>query len=182
MKKIIVITAVGLLLGMGGAVGIVVAREKQARAAAPRPAADSTAMHADSTDRTEHGDSLPVDTAHADSARADSAFSDSAYAAAHGPIDSIAIPRPTEGPGSLAAEVAEASQPLGPGEERLARIFAAMRPEEAARVLEQMSDREVRRLLSHLRERQAAAIMSSISPERAAVISSAVIRGERSSP
>lgn len=182
MKKIILITAVGLLLGMGGAVGIVVTREKQARAAAPRPATDSTAAQADSTHGAEHNDSVQVDSAHADAARADSAFSDSAYAAAHGPIDSIMIPRPTERQDSLLSAVAGANQPQAAGEERLARIFAAMRPEEAARVLEQMSDPEVRRLLSHLRERQAAAIMSSISPERAAVISSALIRGERSSP
>jgi hypothetical protein len=188
MKKMIVITAIGLLLGMGGAVGIVVVREKQARAVAPRPVAADTTAHSDSI---AHADSARLavlpDSAQPDSSMADSVFSDSAYAAAHVPADSTAATGTGSSaaqrrPGSMVAEVAAANQEAGPDEQRLARIFAAMRPEEAARVLEQMTDPEIRRLLSHLRERQAAAIMSNISPERAAVISSAVIRGERSSP
>ena len=90
--------------------------------------------------------------------------------------------RPVAGPESVSTNIHTVSAAESPDEERLARIFAAMRPDQAARVLEQMTDAEIRLLLSHLRERQAAAIMSSISPERAAVISSAVIRGGRSTP
>ena len=188
MKKLIILTIVGLLLGLAGAVGIVVVREKQARAAAVTLAADSAGLHADSAVAGAAHDSAAVDStahlAHGDSAAIDSlataapATDSAAPAAAPG----TAARTPVSRPDSLRAEVIAASGPAGPDEQRLARIFAAMRPEEAARVLEQMTDPEIRLLLSHLRERQAAAIMSSIAPERAAVISSAVIRGERSSP
>lgn len=182
MKKLIVLSVLGLLLGLSGAVAIVVVREKQARAAAPRPVADSAAVHGDTAHHAAgHADSASADTMHAAAEHAGAHAPDSLHAA-----DSIGggayAAAVVEGRDSVVAEVAAAGTPGGPDEQRLARIFAAMRPNEAARVLEQMTDPEVRRLLSHLRERQAAAIMSSISPERAAVISSAVIRGERSTP
>ncbi len=191
MKKLIILTVAGLLLGLAGAVGIVVVREKQARAAALPAAADSAALHADSAGLAAPHDSAAVDSATAHLAQGDSAavetlaHTDSvgALAASAAADSGRALPAPVTRPDSLRAEVIAASgRPAGPDEQRLARIFAAMRPEEAARVLEQMTDPEIRLLLSHLRERQAAAIMSSIAPERAAVISSAVIRGERSSP
>jgi hypothetical protein len=182
MKKLIVLSVLGLLLGLSGAVAIVVVREKQARAAAPRVVVDSAAAHGDSAQHAAiHGDSAAAGPAHAGEADADTLAADSLHVEAGGGGAYAAAV--VEGRDSLVAEVAAATAtPGGPDEQRLARIFAAMRPNQAARVLEQMTDPEVRRLLSHLRERQAAAIMSSISPERAAVISSAVIRGERSTP
>ena len=190
MKKMIILTVLGLLVGLAGAVGIVITREKQARAAAALVAADSAALHADSA--AAHDDPLRADSAHAPVAHGDSTVADSAHAV-HGaaPVDSslaaIAgvqlVPAGGTGRDSLTETVVAASAPVNADQEkRLARIFAAMRPNEAARVMEQMTDPEVKRLLSHLGERQAAAIMSSISPERAAVISSALIRGDRSAP
>src|SRR5690606_2061369 len=43
MKKLIIITLFGLFLGLSGAIGIVIAREKQVRASMPPPAPDSAA-------------------------------------------------------------------------------------------------------------------------------------------
>lgn len=188
MKKIIVLSIVGLLIGMAGAVGIVLAREKEARASAAYLAADSAAAHADSV----QADSLVGAGTLPDSLVADSVSlleGDSAGTATGAGSDSANVDvavdvteRPGGQPDSATRVVLAASSPANPDQQRLARIFAAMRPDQAARVLEQMTDPEVRLLLGQLRERQAAAIMASISPERAAVISSAVIRSGRSTP
>lgn len=187
MKKLIIITLFGLFLGLSGAIGIVIAREKQVRASMPPPAPDSAATLAE---RTEGGapsaESTLIDAAADDSLQlampaADDSLNLAGLATAVDAVDAAAGPMDSAQIAATNARIAVAVA-AGPEEQRLARIFAAMRPEEAARVLEQMSDPEVQRLLSHLRERQAAAIMSSIAPERAAVISSALIRAERSSP
>ncbi len=69
----------------------------------------------------------------------------------------------------------------GNPERRLAKIFGAMRPQEAARVLEQMDDSDVKTILNYLGDRQAAAILGSFRPERAAGISRLTMRSARSS-
>lgn len=199
MKKLIVITLVGLFIGLSGAAGIVITREKQARAVAAALAADSAAaasdsLHAETAAHAGAPDSLGVAHAAGDPGTVTGADS-SLLAAANGAAQEnrtaagAEVASPGASPTAVAppadsvrAVVLAAGGPAGPDEQRLARIFAAMRPAEAARVLERMTDPEVRLLLSHLKERQAAAILSSIAPERAAVISSAVIRIERRTP
>ena len=76
MKKMIILTVLGLLVGLAGAVGIVITREKQARAAAALVAADAAALHADSA--AAHDDPLRADSAHAPVAHGDSTVADSA--------------------------------------------------------------------------------------------------------
>lgn len=61
------------------------------------------------------------------------------------------------------------------GAERLARIFAAMKPAEAARVLERLTDAEVRAILQHVADRKVAAILAHFDAVRAANLSRSVI-------
>lgn len=164
MKKLIVPCILGLTLGLGGAMGIVISREKEARAAALALAGDSTKVVADSAAAP------PADSAVAHEAPQlpDSVTMDTA---------AVLLDSASAHPDTAAAALDVPTAVAGPDEQRLSRIFAAMKPNEAARVLERMSDPEIHRLLSHLKDRQAAAILSSLSPERAAAISRAVIHG-----
>lgn len=61
------------------------------------------------------------------------------------------------------------------GAERLARIFAAMKPAEAARVLERLTDAEVRAILQHVADRKVAAILAHFDAVRAANLSRSMI-------
>jgi len=67
------------------------------------------------------------------------------------------------------------------GIRRMARIFGAMKPQEAAAVLQRMSDEEVRGVMLQMGDRPAAAILSVFDPERAAALSRVVL-GRRGAP
>ena len=58
---------------------------------------------------------------------------------------------------------------------QLAKIFAAMRPEDAAAVLQGMENPEVQAILLRMGERQAAAILGDFAPDRAAALSQLVL-------
>lgn len=64
---------------------------------------------------------------------------------------------------------------------RMARIFAAMKPQEAAAVLGHMPDEEVRLVLLQIAERQAAQILGAFDPDRAAELTRIVL-GSRRAP
>lgn len=61
--------------------------------------------------------------------------------------------------------------------QRLARIFAAMKPEEAAPVLSQLNDAQLEGILLAMQGRNAAPILAEMDPERAASISRRVLGG-----
>jgi len=63
--------------------------------------------------------------------------------------------------------------------QRLARIFAAMKPDEAAPVLAQLEDHELEGILLAMQGRNAAPILAEMDPERAARVSRRVLRGNR---
>lgn len=60
--------------------------------------------------------------------------------------------------------------------QRLARIFAAMRPAEAASVLGQLDDGDARGVLMAMPARNAAPILAELEPDRAASLSRLVLR------
>jgi hypothetical protein len=80
---------------------------------------------------------------------------------------------PTQSAQAPAREREEGTEPDGP--ERLARIFAAMKPADAAKVLERLSDAEVRSILKHVADRKAAAILGHFDAARAASLSRSVM-------
>jgi len=61
--------------------------------------------------------------------------------------------------------------------QRLARIFAAMKPDEAAPVLSQLDDSQLEGILLAMQGRNAAPILAAMDPERAASISRRVLGG-----
>ena len=63
--------------------------------------------------------------------------------------------------------------------QRLARIFAAMSPEEAAPVLAQLEDAQLEGILLAMQGRNAAPILAEMDPERAASVSRLVLEGNR---
>lgn len=176
MKRMMLPVVVGFALGMGGATGIVVAREREARSAAVSRMDDAAenAAGAEPADSAGAGPALPRPFAATDSA----ALADSlALALAAGappsapPVDtasSAPAPAPSA-PSSLAAPMTPAARvPLEGG--KISRIFGAMQPREAARVLEQMDDADVQTILASLGDRKAAAILANFVPQRAAAL------------
>jgi hypothetical protein len=176
MTRMVILVVVGFLLGIGSAAGYAVLREEPqplpeqfAAAVASEQAADSTAVP----------DSLAAPRI------------DTTYAAAPEPPEAAelatALAMPAQAETAEADSAAAAPAPPGPDavpleRERVARMFGAMKPQEAARVLEQMDDAEVRVLLGQLSERKAGAILSSLSPQRAASISRPSLQTRRSTP
>ncbi len=63
--------------------------------------------------------------------------------------------------------------------QRLARIFSAMKPDEAAPVLAQLDDSQLEGILLAMQGRNAAPILAEMDPERAAALSRKVLRGNR---
>jgi hypothetical protein len=63
--------------------------------------------------------------------------------------------------------------------QRLARIFAAMKPAEAAPVLSHLDDAQLEGILLAMQGRNAAPILAEMDPERAASISRRVLRGNQ---
>ena len=77
------------------------------------------------------------------------------------------------GPGGSAMDAGPRIDPEA--SKKLAKIFEAMRPEDAAAVLQGMEDSEVRGILLSMDERQAAAILGDFETDRAAALSQLVL-------
>lgn len=86
---------------------------------------------------------------------------------------------PVAGDGAASRRPTRGAPPPDDGSRRLARIFSAMKPQEAAAVLERMEDDEVRAVLVQLGDRPAAQILGSFEPDRAARLSRGVLEGRR---
>lgn len=78
-------------------------------------------------------------------------------------------PAPGPDPDSLAR--------LAENYQRLARIFSAMKPDEAAPVLAQLDDEQLEGILLAMQGRNAAPILAEMDPQRAAALSRKVLRG-----
>ncbi len=92
------------------------------------------------------------------------------------PVANTASGDPTPEPQALSDNGGDAGQGIDPEASRkLARIFAAMRPEDAAAVLQAMLDPEVRAILLGMADRQAAAILGDFEAARAASLSQLVL-------
>lgn len=81
-------------------------------------------------------------------------------------------------PESQASQADDGPAGTEEGARRLARVFSAMRPNDAARVLAELSDPEVEAILLRLGDRQAGQILSTFPAERAAVLSRRVLGRE----
>jgi hypothetical protein len=166
MIRIGVLVVVGFLLGIGSATAYVATREEPLPLTAylvgktAPPLADSLAvpdsLAALALDTAAVVDSLPAAVAEFPLPLAVTA-------------EPVAVDTLAAEPVPAPAEPARRPTPLE--QERVTRMFASMKPQEAARVLEQLEDDEVRVLLSTLSDRKAGAILSSLSPQRAAAIS-----------
>jgi len=89
-----------------------------------------------------------------------------------------------QAPGDVAAEPipipvidADSLARITQNYQRLAQIFAAMKPEEAAPVLAQLDDAQLEGVLLAMQGRNAAPILAEMDPERAAAISRRVLGG-----
>ncbi len=87
---------------------------------------------------------------------------DSSPAEAHGQTPGLSSGAADDPPTTPGAN--EASQ-------RLAKIFGAMKAQDAAAVLEKLEDAEIRAILFHLTDRKAAEILGNFQPDRAAKLS-----------
>lgn len=94
-------------------------------------------------------------------------------------------PVPTGDPASVTATPVVQAPPPDPDSiarmteryQRLARIFSAMKPDEAAPVLAQLDDAQLEGILLAMQGRNAAPILAEMDPERAAALSRKVLRG-----
>jgi hypothetical protein len=152
------------------------------RATAPTlaVAADSGAT-GDSSAAPEHPrDSVPAAGIPADSGVPDTAARDSAGEAMPPEASASAPPAPVAAPAAPVA-APTALRVVAPDREQafrqLARIYSAMRPNEAAGVFANLTDEEVEGVLSKLGARQAASILGSLPKERAAALSRRIIAG-----
>ncbi len=162
MKRMVLPVVVGFSLGIGGATGIVVAREREAQAEAASRAA--TGAEPDSLARTDSA--APPVALPAPMVPTPAALDDSpGLAVVEGSPDGA--PRAAADSAAPAGPAARATLEGG----KLAKLFGAMQPREAARVLEQMDDADVQAILASLGDRKAAAILASLPPQRAAEIS-----------
>jgi hypothetical protein len=80
---------------------------------------------------------------------------------------------PPSAPDAASATTAAAAREEG--SRRLAKIFGAMRAEDAAGVLVGLTDDDVKAILTHVSDRRAAAILAELPPERAASLSRVVL-------
>lgn len=139
------------------------------RAAAEEAAAEAVAAIGESTT----GDPDPVPVEPTESRSADEAtVRGPGRPVVTGPAPAVPIPTPmavAPDPDSLARAQANF--------QRLARIFAAMKPDEAAPVLSQLDDAQLEGILLAMQGRNAAPILAAMAPERAASISRRVLRG-----
>jgi Flp pilus assembly protein TadG len=175
---------------IAGVAGFVIAAGAGTMVSAKRHAADASARMA------AHADSLAVhDSTAAHDARAthdSTSAHDSTGSVEHVGDSSAHTPMATDSatgvPPSVGAHDAAPTAEPGPvhvsvtpdstsseGAERMARIFGAMKPEEAARLLEPMDDEHIRVVLLALSDRKAAAIMAQFKGDRAARLTRAMI-------
>jgi hypothetical protein len=63
--------------------------------------------------------------------------------------------------------------------QRLARIFAAMKPTDAAEVLTQLEDAQIEQILLSMQERNAAPILAAMDAQRVASVSRRALEGRR---
>lgn len=174
------IAAVGLCFILGATGGTVM----QMRTVPEEPAEHAAEAATDST----AGDTAhAAETAHADA----SGPADTPAAAPAGEPRDTAKPatpasapadRPVQDSATAAPEPAQA-QPepdqraqVDSAAARLARIFGAMRPEEAARLLEPLPEGDVRAVLFALSDRKAAAILANFKGERATALARALLQ------
>lgn len=140
------------------------------------PEPDSASMGVDSTGTGLEGE----DPSSADGAGAQFAAADLAGEATDPGAD--AAGDGVQGADAAAAGDTGPASDLNPeGIRRMARIFGAMKPQEAAAVLQRMSDEEVRGVMLQMGDRPAAAILSVFDPDRAAALSRVVL-GRRGAP
>lgn len=181
--------------GMGAYNAVVVGVELPADSAA---VADST-EHAESgeVDGSETGTAPPVEVADGGSQSGSEAIPDDPSTVGGGEttVEGGAEDAPEGGgaAGGLSGSGGEATPPVAVAQvpapdpdslaraqqnyQRLARIFAAMKPEEAAPVLAQLNDAQLEGILLAMQGRNAAPILAEMDPERAASISRRVLGG-----
>ena len=105
---------------------------------------------------------------------AEPAGSDAAAALASQVAATETTPVPAQ---QVAAPDADSLARVQQNYQRLARIFAAMGPEEAAAVLSQLDDGQLEGILLAMQGRSAAPILEEMDPVRAAALSSRILRG-----
>lgn len=169
--RLIAVVGACFIAGTGG--GTVLHMRGAAQKAA------EAALHAD----TVHVDSMLVADAHGETGpgeeapHAEDAASTDTVAAPADAHDATATA--THAPEPVAATVAHvdsaAASDASESAARLARIFGAMKPEEAARLLEPLPEGDVRAVLFALSDRKAAAILANFKGERATVLARALI-------
>lgn len=176
MKTIVILAAIGLIIGMTGGVAArrAVAPVNEAVLAAAAPVAHDTA-------------------AAAAAVAPEQPLADTTPQPLPAPEDAVVtndtVPPPVSTPPAPSpaiqqvAEMVPATRPTLPtvdGARRLARIFGAMKPDQAAAVLQELDDADVREILFGMTERNAGAILSHMPPARAAALSRSALR--RSQP
>jgi hypothetical protein len=182
VKRAVLLALIGLTVGVLAGASVIFWRGLQSVALeAGRVASDSAALAG-----VEGGavDSVVVTGAGASGAGAGAGV-DGAAGAGSGAGAGAGVGAPSAGAGAGAeGGAATGALPGGrstvaseipDGAERLARIFAAMKPAEAARVLERLTDAEVRAILQHVADRKVAAILAHFDAVRAANLSRSVI-------
>ena len=133
--------------------------------APPHEAAPPTALAASLAETAPAVMAEPSDSAAASQPRPDSVPS-------HGAVEADVDGTPTD---SMAAPIsARTVEPDDTTTLRLARIFGAMRPEDAARLLEPLDDASLRRILLALSDRKAAAILAKFKGERSVTLARAL--------
>ena len=175
-KQMIIAAAVGLLLGLGGGTAFAIATRADPPAAPAHAAADSLAVdsaaHALAADSSGHA--TPGDSAGAPAADAHGAAETSH---AQTPLPQTAAPAPVGPP-----QPRTAVTPIPRADSvsvRLARIFGAMKPEEAAAVLAKLEDGDVKAVLFQLSDRKAAEILARFPGERAATLTKTMLTDAR---
>lgn len=188
MRRVMLPVVVGFALGIGGATGIVVAREREAQSVAVARKVDAAKASARPADSSAAGTTLRLPAAASDpAALADSLALAAASGAPAPPVDDTAsagvpagapIPVPAASRDTVAAPTARTALEGG----KISKIFNAMQPREAARVMEQMDDADVQAILASLGDRRAAAILASLPPQRAAAITRGRVQARMVAP
>ena len=136
---------------------------------------DPTGQAAGSTDAAPEGEDVTVDGSPDDPGTEGVEETPPEVVAAGGGAAGPAQTMPADpGPTEADAEAAARAQQNYP---RLARIFAAMKPEEAAPVLAQLDDEQLEGILLAMQGRNAAPILAEMDPARVAAISRRVLGG-----
>ena len=175
--QMIIAAATGLLLGMGGGTAFAIATKADPPATSTHAAADSltadSAAHAAMSDSSGHA---PADSAASPSGAGTHAAADGVHAQT--PAAHSAAPATVDPPQARTAPVVPAPR-TDTVSVRLARIFGAMKPEEAATVLARLDDPDVKAVLFQLSDRKAAEILARFPGERAATLTKTMLTDAR---